>query len=67
MLVLFVVPNIWFKSLGMFILPMLQLSAGLCLLICIASLASLETCFLSWSMILDLEISALEWLLMELC
>ena len=31
-LVLFVVPNIWLKILGMFILPMLQLSAGLFLL-----------------------------------
>ena len=37
---LYVVPNTWLKILGMFIIPILQLSAGTFLLICIASLAS---------------------------
>ena len=40
-LVLFVVPNILLKILGMFILPMLQWSARLFLLICLASLENL--------------------------
>ena len=55
------------KILGMFILPMLQLSAGLFILICMASLASLETSRLSWSMIVDLDISALGWLWVIQC
>ena len=48
--------KIWLKILGMFILPILQYSAGLFLLMCIASL---ETCFLSWSRILNCDVSAL--------
>ena len=48
------------KILGMFIL--LWLSAGLFSCICTVSLASLETCFLSWSMIVNWHISALGWL-----
>ena len=51
--------KIWLKILGMFILPILWLSAGLFLSTCIASLASLETCFLSWSRILNCDMSAL--------
>ena len=51
--------QIWLKILGMFILHILQLSAGLFLLMCIASLASLETCFLSWSRILNCDMSTL--------
>ena len=51
--------QIWLKILGMFILHILQLSAGMFLLMCIASLASLETCFLSWSRILNCDMSAL--------
>ena len=51
--------QIWLKILGMFILHILQLSAGLFLLMCIAPLASLETCFLSWSRILNCDMSAL--------
>ena len=51
--------QIWLKNLGMFILPILQLSAGLFLLMCIASLAFLETCFLSWSRILIYDMPAL--------
>ena len=43
--------KIWLKILGMLILPILWLSAELFLLICIGSQASLETCFLSWSII----------------
>ena len=48
--------KIWLKILGMFILPILQLHAGLFLLIYIASL---ETCFLSWCRILNCDMSAL--------
>ena len=66
-LLLHVVSNIWLKILGMFILPILQLSAGLFLLICMAYLASLKTCFLSWSMVLNWEMSALGWLWVVLC
>ena len=51
--------KIWLKILGMFILPILQLSTRLFLLLCIACLASLETCFLSWSSILNCDMSAL--------
>ena len=42
----------------MFNLPIFQLSAGLFLL---TFMASLETCFLSWSMILNSDILALGW------
>ena len=52
-------PNIWLKILGLFNLAMFQLSAGLFLLIC---MAPLETCFLSWSMILNWDILVLGWL-----
>ena len=64
---LLMVPSSCLKKLGMYILPLLQLSAGLVLLMCIASLVSLETCLLSWSMILNCDISALGWLSGELC
>ena len=43
---------------------MLQLYVGLFLLIC---MASLETCFLSWSIILNWDILALGWLLVVHC
>ena len=43
----------------LYILPILELSVGSVLLMCIASLASLDTCLLSLSMILNGEISAL--------
>ena len=66
-LVLCVSPKIWFKILGLFSLPIFQLSAGLFLLICMASLASLETCFLSWSMILNWDILTLGWFRIVQC
>ena len=52
-LMLYAVPIIWLMILGMFIIPILQLSAGLFLLTCKPSLASRETYFLSWSLILN--------------
>ena len=52
--------KIWLKFLGMFILPILQLRAGLFLHMCIASLSSLETHFLSWSTILNCNMSSFE-------
>ena len=58
------VPYIWLKILGMFNLPMLWLSARSLLLIC---MASLETCFLYWSIILNWEILALGWLCVVQC
>ena len=66
-LVLYNVPKIWLKILGMFIWPMLWLSAGLFFLTCMASLASLETCLLSWSVIVNWDIWALGCLWIILC
>ena len=52
------VPSSWLKIVVLYILPILELSVG-SVLMCIASLASLDTCLLSLSMILNGEISAL--------
>ena len=64
---LLMVSNSWLNILWMYILPILWLRAGLVLLMWIASLASLQTCLLSWTMILKCKISALGWLWADLC
>ena len=45
-------PRRWLKISGMYIFPVLQLKVGLLILIWMASLA---TCYLSWSIILEVE------------
>ena len=54
----------WLKISGMYIFPVLQLSAVFLILIWMASWA---TSFLSWSVILKWEMLAQRWLLEMLC
>ena len=55
-------PTRLLKISGMYIFPVLQLSVGLLILMWMASLASLATCLLTWSITLKWEMLAWGWM-----